>query len=104
MNPYSWHGMLTAKAGYGEKLATILLEASRLVSDAKGCRLYVISQDKNDLHSVWVTEIWDSQADHDVSLQVPAVRALIAQAMPIPDGMPQKGQELEVIGGKGVSG
>jgi quinol monooxygenase YgiN len=62
----------------------------------------VIGKDANDVNSVYVTEIWDSKEDHDNSLKLEEVRALIMKAMPIIDGQPQKGQELEILGGTGI--
>lgn len=102
MNKYLLHGKLTAKQGHREALASILIEASRLVATAKGCRLYVIGFDHVDEHSVVITEIWDSEEDHDNSLKVDGVRALIMKAMPLLDGQPTKGQEIVVIGGTGI--
>ena len=102
-NKYGLHGKLTATEGNGDQLATILLEASRLVSTAKGCHLYLVSRDKNEKEAVWVTEVWDSKEDHDNSLKVEGVKELISQAMPILDGMPEKGQELEILGGAGIA-
>lgn len=102
MNKYGLHGKLRSVPGGSEKLAQILLDASKLVSTAKGCRLYLISKDKTDADSIWVTEVWDSKEDHDNSLNVESVRALISQAMPLIDGRPEKGQELEMLGGKGI--
>ncbi len=102
MNKYGLHGKLKATAGNGEKLSSILLKAANLVSTAKGCRLYIVSKDKEDEDAVWVTEVWDSKEDHDNSLKVEGVRELISQAMPLLNGMPQKGQELEVLGGAGI--
>lgn len=102
MSKYGLHGKLTATKGNADKLSSILLEASRLVSTAKGCHLYMVSKDKNDKNSVWVTEIWDSKEDHDNSLNVEGVKELIGQAMPMLDGNPEKGQELEILGGAGV--
>lgn len=104
MNKYLLHGKLTAKAGHAEELATILIEASKLVSTANGCKLYVISKDKEDSNSIYVTEIWDSKQDHDNALKIDAVRALIIKAMPILDQEtpPTKGQELELLGGSGI--
>lgn len=99
---YLLHGKLTAKAGCSDELADILLEASRLVSTAKGCKLYVIGRDQNDPDSVYVTEIWESKEDHDNSLKADGVRELIMKAMPIIAGAPQKGQELEILGGAGI--
>lgn len=102
MNKYLLQGKLTAKEDSGDKLTSILLEASKLISSAQGCNLYAVSKDQNDINSVWITEIWDSKEDHDNSLKLEAVRTLIGQAIPIIDGTPQRGQELEVIGGHGL--
>ncbi|SHN09066.1 Quinol monooxygenase YgiN [Cyclobacterium lianum] len=99
---YLLNGKLTARPGHQDALAEILLEASKLVASARGCHLYVIGKEKNDSQSVYVTEIWDSKEDHDNSLKVAGVRELITQAMPLLDGPPAKGQELEIIGGVGV--
>lgn len=99
MNKYLLHGNFTAKAGLADELATVLIEASKLVSTAKGNRLYVVSKDKNDPNLVYVTEIWDSKEDHDNSLKIEGVRELIMKAMPMIDGQPEKGQELEILGG-----
>ena len=64
--------------------------------------MYLISKDKTDDESIWVTEVWDSKEDHDNSLNTEAVKALISQAIPLIDGRPEKGQELEILGGKGI--
>ena len=58
-----------------------------------------VSHSPDDADTVWVTEVWDSKEDHDNSLSVAGVRELIGKAIPILDGPPQKGQELNVIGG-----
>ncbi len=102
MKKYGLHGKLTATKGNADRLSGILLEASKLVSMAKGCHLYLVSRDNADTDAVWVTEVWDSKADHDNSLQVAGVKELISQAMPILDGRPEKGQELEILGGAGL--
>lgn len=102
MNKYLLHGKLSAIQGHRDELADILLDAAKLVSTAKGCKLYAIGLDKEDENAVFVTEIWDSKEDHDNSLKVEGVRELIMKALPILDGQPAKGQELEVLGGAGV--
>lgn len=99
---YGLHGKLVAKDGRGEALARILLEAAALMESAPGCHLYAVSLNRADPNQVWVTEIWDSKADHDNSLSLPGVRELIGKAMPLLDGSPQGGQELKVLGGLGV--
>jgi quinol monooxygenase YgiN len=64
--------------------------------------LYVIGLDELEPNAVYITEIWDSKEDHDNSLKVEGVRDLIVKAMPLLDGPPQKGQELEILGGLGI--
>lgn len=102
MNKYLLHGKLTARQGHREALAAILIDASQLVATAQGCRLYVIGLDSNDSDSVFITEIWDCKEDHDNSLSVAGVRELIMKAMPLLDGQPTKGQEIELLGGAGI--
>jgi quinol monooxygenase YgiN len=97
MSKYLLHGNLTAKQGHREELADILIKASKLMATTKGCQLYAVALDKEDLHSVYITEIWESKEDHDNSLKVEGVRELIMKAMPILAGQPQKGQALQII-------
>ncbi len=103
MTKYGLHGKLKATQGNGKQLADILLRASEVVATAQGCHLYIIGQDKAEPDAVWVTEVWDSKEDHDQSLSLLGVRELIGQAMPLLDGMPEKGQELEILGGAGIT-
>ena len=102
MTKYGLHGHLKATKGNDEKLAEILLKAAELVAKAKGCHLYLISRDTDEQDTIWITEVWDSKEDHDNSLKADEVRALIGQAMPLLDGMPQGGQVLDVLGGFGI--
>ena len=50
---YGLHGKLTAKEGKGKELTIILLEASKLMETAKGCRLYAVSIDNKNPEVVW---------------------------------------------------
>lgn len=97
MNRYLLQGKLTAKVGKRHELTEILIKASKLMATAKGCHLYAVALSEQDVHSVYVTEIWDSKGDHDNALNVEGVRELIMSALPILEGQPQKGQELEII-------
>lgn len=103
MSNYLLHGKLVARPEYKDELAQILLQASALVSSTKGCILYVISKEAGDANAVWVTEIWKTKEDHDNSLKLENVRALITKAIPMLEGQPQKGQELIVLGGLGAA-
>ena len=102
MANYLYHGKLAAKIGQAEKLAEILVEASKLVMKVKGCRLYVVSRTPAEPQAIFVTEIWESKEDHDNSLKLQDVQELIKKAFPILDGMPARGQELEISGGTGI--
>jgi len=102
MSNYLLHGKLKAKEGLGAPLSSVLLEASRALTAVKGCKLYLISADDTDNDSIWITEIWNSKEDHDNSLQIASVKSVISKALPILDGPPKKGQELEIIGGLGI--
>lgn len=99
---YGLHGSLVAKEGKAKELSKILLDASALMQSAKGCHLYAISMDNNNPNEVWITEIWESKEDHDNSLSLPGVKELIGKAIPILERSPQKGQELEILGGLGI--
>src|SRR4051794_1626171 len=61
-------------------LITILKESSR---EMPGCLSYVIAEDAADENGVWVTEIWDSEASHQTSLSLPAVKDAIGRAKPL---------------------
>ena len=99
---YQLNSSLKAIEGKRDQLADILLEAATLLSELSECKLYVVSKDNSNPLSIWITEVWDSKEDHDNSLKSDSVKALIGKAFPLIDGMPGKGQELEVLGGHGI--
>jgi quinol monooxygenase YgiN len=99
---YLLHGKVTSKKGYADEVANILLQASRIVSTVKGCRLYVVSKDQSDLNAVYVTAIWENKKDHDNSLKLEGIKELMLRVMPILVEQPTKGQELETLGGLGI--
>ena len=99
---YGLHGKLKAVKGKGDELAAILIKASQVVSNASGCLLYIVSKDLSENDTIWITEAWENKENHDNSLKLDEVRQLIMKAMPLLDGNPEKGQELEVLGGLGI--
>lgn len=103
VNTYGLFVKLQAQAGKGKELGEILLKGAKLMENAKGCILYVVSKGTADPDGIYVMEIWESKEDHDNSLKVPGVRELITQAMPILAGKPEGGMTLEVLGGKGLN-
>jgi quinol monooxygenase YgiN len=101
VNKYGSYGKFTSKEGKREELISILLQAAKLVSTAKGCHHYIIYKDTKNEDNVFVSEIWDSKEDHDDSLKIEGCMELISKAMPLINGKPE-GNVLEVIGGKGL--
>ena len=99
---YGLFGKMTAIAGKGDALADHLLQAAEALAAVPECRLYVVSRDAEDADSVWVMESWDSKDAHQASLELQAVRDLIASARPILHAVGER-FELRPVGGKGLS-
>ena len=66
-----------------------------------GCLSYIVAKDNADADAIWITEVWDSRESHRASLQLPAVRAVIARARPLIAGF-DSGTETEPVGGVGI--
>lgn len=98
---YGRVGKLTAAEENGAALLEILLQAAALVQHAPGCQLYAVSKDADQPGTIWVMELWESQAAHAASLTLPGVRELIAQAMPLLTEQPD-GATLIPMGGVGL--
>ena len=77
---YGLIGRMTAKPGQRDALAAAILAGSGAMP---GCRSYVVARDAADADALWITEVWDDETAHQASLQLPAVRAAIAAAMPL---------------------
>nr|MDQ4029949.1 antibiotic biosynthesis monooxygenase [Actinomycetota bacterium] len=69
---------------------------------APGCELYVINTSPADPDTVWVTEIWSSQADLDASLALDGVPELIEHVVPLMAAPPERIEVLP-LGGKGLA-
>src|SRR5215813_5641806 len=77
---YGLIGRMKAVSGKRDELAAILLEGS---GDMPGCLSYVVARDPSDGDALWVTEVWESEADHKASLALPGVKAAIAKGRPL---------------------
>lgn len=97
MARFGLHGSLLATPGQRDALVEHMLEAARLMEQAQGCELYLVSTSETDDDAVWITEIWWSEADHDASLSLPGVPELIGRARPLIAGMGDS-QRLRVLG------
>jgi quinol monooxygenase YgiN len=100
MDRFAMYGKVVAKPGQRDALVEILLEAARLLTPLAGCQLYIVNVVPAEPDAIWVTELWDSEADHDASLKIDSVMALIARAKPLIAGF--EGIRLVPVGGKGL--
>ncbi len=101
MSQVARYAKVVAQEGKGEELAERLLEAAAELEDDPGCLLYLINRQADAPGTIWVTELWRSQADLDTAVEkirgsesVAAVMALAASFEMV---------ELDLLGGKGTA-
>ena len=92
---------LKAREGQRDALVEHMLCVAQLLADVPGCELYVINTSVADTDTVWVTEVWSSQADLDASLTLAGVKASVEQVLPLLAGPPERIDVLPV-GGTGL--
>lgn len=96
---YGLIGKFIAAAGQRDALVQILLECT---DDMPGCLSYVVATDPKDADTIWITEVWTDAQSHAASLQLPAVKAAIAKAMPLIASFGE-GIHTEPVGGYGLA-
>jgi len=96
---YGLIGKMTAVSGQRDALATVLLDGT---GDMPGCLSYVVATDPADPDALWITEVWDSQASHQGSLALPAVKAAIVKGRPLIAGFSNQ-VETTPLGGYGLA-
>lgn len=97
---YGLIGKMKANPGQRDALVAAILEGSGAMP---GCLSYIVAKDADDADAIWITEVWDSEASHDASLQLPAVQASIAKAKNMVASM-ETGVVTTPIGGMGLKG
>ncbi len=95
---YGLIGSFKAATGKRSDLVAILLAD---VGAMPGCKSYVVAEDPADADTLWVTEVWDSAAHHQASMEIPAVKPAISKAMPLIASFGEH-RELNVVGGHGL--
>jgi len=95
---YGLIGKMKAVAGQRDALISAVLEGS---ASMPGCLSYIVAKDVDDADAIWITEVWDSEASHDASLQLPAVQASIAKARDFVASM-ETGVVTVPVGGIGL--
>jgi quinol monooxygenase YgiN len=96
---YGLIGKISTVPGQRDALAALLVEGTQAMP---GCVSYVVASDPADANALWITEVWDSQASHQASLQLPAVQSAIAKGRPLIAGFSNR-VETVPIGGLGIS-
>ncbi|HJR60155.1 MAG TPA: putative quinol monooxygenase [Vicinamibacterales bacterium] len=91
-------GKMNAVAGQRDALIAILLEGT---TKMPGCLSYIIARDPADANAIWITEVWDTEANHKASLSLPAVQAAIAKGKPLIAGFGERFLTMPV-GGVGL--
>lgn len=96
---YGLIGKMTTQPGQRDALIAILLEG---VSGMPGCLSYVVAQDPADADAIWITEVWETEARHAASLELPSVQEAITRGRPLIGGM---GPHIvtEPVGGHGLA-
>ena len=89
---------ITAVAGQREALGKILVDGTRSMP---GCFSYVVAADAAEADALWVTEVWESQASQQASLELPAVQAAIRKGRPRIAGFSNR-VETAPLGGLGI--
>jgi quinol monooxygenase YgiN len=91
-------GKMSATPGRRDELIAILLEG---VTEMPGCLSYIVARDPAEADAIWITEVWDSEASHQASLSLPAVREAITRGRPLIAGFSDS-VTTEPIGGHGL--
>lgn len=100
---YGLIGKMKAAPGQRDALIAILLEG---LNNMPGCLSYIVAHDPADADAIWITEAWDSKANHQASLSLPSVKAAIAKGRPLIAGFGERFETMPVGGqglGKGAS-
>jgi quinol monooxygenase YgiN len=92
---------LKAREGHRDALVEHMLGVAQLLVDVPGCELYVINTSAADTDTVWVTEVWSTQAELDASLTLDSVKRSIEKVRPLLAAPPER-IEILPVGGKGL--
>jgi quinol monooxygenase YgiN len=96
---YGLIGKMKIVPGQRDTLISIFLEG---VNSMPGCLSYVVAKDPTDSDTIWITEVWDSQASHQASLSLPAVQQAISRGKPLIAGFGERFETIPV-GGHGLA-
>lgn len=99
VNAVPRYAKAVASPGQGDALARALLTAADALAGDPGCLIYLVNREAGNRDTIWVTEVWRSQADLDASLRQIAGSEQATAAMSLVQNW--ETIELEPLGGKG---
>jgi quinol monooxygenase YgiN len=102
MSRFSQHTKLRAAPGKTAALAAKFLEAVEIQRDNPSCELMIVSTSPTDDSMVFLTEIWSSEVAWDLARQSAEITAWASDMPLLVDGPPES-ENLQVLGGKGLS-
>jgi quinol monooxygenase YgiN len=88
-------GKMRAAPGKRAELIAILGDSTEAMP---GCLSYIVAEDASDPDGIWITEVWDTEASHKASLQLPTVQSAIAKARPIIAGFDMSVKTTPIAG------
>ncbi|MEU8363340.1 antibiotic biosynthesis monooxygenase family protein [Nonomuraea sp. NPDC048882] len=95
------YGKFIAQDGRGQELADLLLTAATRLEGEAGCELYLVNRQTDAPDTVWVTEVWRSQADLDAALTQVRGSSEAAEAFRLVKSAEMI--ELDLLGGAGLA-
>ncbi len=95
---YGLIGKMTAVSGQRDVLISVMLKGAAAMP---GCLSYVIAKDQEDGNAIWITEVWESEANHRAALSLPTVQQAIAQGKPLIASFGER-VVTEPVGGQGL--
>ncbi|GAA3125563.1 MULTISPECIES: putative quinol monooxygenase [Nonomuraea] len=101
MEKVARYGKFVAQDGRGAELAELLLGAANALEGVAGCELYLVNRQADASDTIWVTELWRSQADLDDALKQVAGSPEAAAAMRLVQSAEMI--ELDLLGGAGLA-
>ena len=101
MSRFGMHAKIRSQAGQRDALVAVLLDAAAALQQVPGCQLYLVSVSPSEPDTVWVTEVWSSQAAHQASSLGDEIQPILSRGRSLIAAFERI--EIEPIGGKGLS-
>jgi quinol monooxygenase YgiN len=90
---YGLIGKFRAHPGRRDELVALMKSST---APMPGCVSCVLSLDPAEADLIWVTEVWETQAHHAASVEIPAIAATIRAAMPLIAGFEMRQEVVPV--------